>query len=142
MIFRKNWRGAPVQNLLLVGLFFYLAPTSEGRGTPRSAVSKEQSSKPAAAKKGSSQGDSFVFIPAKDLALQPANIRKATALVDFVEGSRLEENAEIENALAAYRRQEGSPPFSRVFRPGYLTGRCGRRGANGLCHHNRALLRR
>lgn len=104
MIFRKNCRGAPVRNLLLVGIFFCLVPTSEGRGTPRSPVPKEQSSKPVAAKKGSSQDDSFVFVPAKDLALQPENNRKASALVDFVEGSRLEENAEIENALAAYQK--------------------------------------
>jgi tetratricopeptide (TPR) repeat protein len=43
-------------------------------------------------------------VPAKDLALQSENARKANALVDFVEGSRLEENAEMENALVAYQK--------------------------------------
>ena len=43
-------------------------------------------------------------MPAKDLALQPENARKADALVDFVEGSRLEEDAEMDNALAAYQK--------------------------------------
>ena len=60
--------------------------------------------KPAGAKKSASQDDSFVLTPPKDLALQPENARKAGALADFVEGTRLEENAEMENALAAYER--------------------------------------
>ncbi len=42
--------------------------------------------------------------PAADLGLQPENARKANALADFVEGTRLEENAEMENALAVYQR--------------------------------------
>ena len=42
--------------------------------------------------------------PAKDLALQPANARKADALADFVEGIRLEENADMENALTLYQK--------------------------------------
>jgi tetratricopeptide (TPR) repeat protein len=50
------------------------------------------------------QDDSFTLVPAKDLALQPENIRRADALVDFVDGSRLEENAEIDNALARYQK--------------------------------------
>ena len=55
-------------------------------------------------KKGASQDDSFILTPPKDLGLQPENTRKADALADFVEGNRLEENAEMENALAAYQR--------------------------------------
>jgi len=43
-------------------------------------------------------------VPAKDLALQLENARKADALADFVEGSRLEENAEMDAALAAYQK--------------------------------------
>lgn len=43
-------------------------------------------------------------VPAKDLALQPENARKAAALVDFVEGIRLEENADMEKALALYQK--------------------------------------
>jgi len=60
-------------------------------------------SKTLAAKKAV-QDDSFTFVPAKDLALQPENARKADALVDFVEGVRLEENAEMDSALAAYQK--------------------------------------
>jgi len=55
-------------------------------------------------KKTTSQDDSFIIAPAKDLALQPENVRKADALADFVDGIRLEENAEMESALAAYQR--------------------------------------
>ena len=45
-----------------------------------------------------------MLVPAKDLSLDAANARKADALADFVEGARLEENAEMEKALAAYQR--------------------------------------
>lgn len=46
--------------------------------------------------------DSLSRTPPPDLALRPENARKAAALAQFVEGARLEENAEMENALAAY----------------------------------------
>src|SRR5204862_7009360 len=55
-------------------------------------------------KKTTSQDDSFIIAPAKDLAHQPENVRKDDALADFVDGIRLEENAEMESALAAYQR--------------------------------------
>lgn len=64
----------------------------------------ESATKTVPPKKSTSQDDSFVLTPAKDLALQPENGRKADALADFVEGTRLEENAEMENALAAYEK--------------------------------------
>ena len=60
--------------------------------------------KTALPKKGQLRTIPFLLVPAKDLALDPANARKADALADFVEGTRLEENAEMENALAAYQR--------------------------------------
>lgn len=50
------------------------------------------------------QDDSFNPTPASDLALRPENERKANALADFVEGTRLEENAEMEAALETYQR--------------------------------------
>jgi tetratricopeptide (TPR) repeat protein len=87
------------RDLLLFGSYFGRPGDSS---VTRSRKSNRVSQRPR--KKGSSQDDSFVFVPAKDLALQPENNRKASALVDFVEGSRLEENAEIENALAAYQK--------------------------------------
>lgn len=48
--------------------------------------------------------DSLNRTPAPDLALRPDNARKADALARFVEGARLEENAEMESALAAYEK--------------------------------------
>jgi tetratricopeptide (TPR) repeat protein len=104
MIFGKNWRSASVRHLLLCGLFFTLLHTAAARSALRSPAPNERVAKPSPAKKAPSQDDSFTLAPAKDLALQPENARKADALVDFVEGSRLEENAEMDNALAAYQK--------------------------------------
>ena len=59
---------------------------------------------PATSKKPAGLDDSLAPTPAKDLALQPANARKADALVAYVDGARFEDNAEIENALAAYQK--------------------------------------
>jgi len=50
------------------------------------------------------QDDSVAVNPPKDLALQPDNVRKAEALSSFVEGVRLEENAEVDSALEAYQK--------------------------------------
>jgi tetratricopeptide (TPR) repeat protein len=99
MIFGKNWRSSSVRHVLLCGLFFSLLHTAPARSAVPSPVPNELT-----AKKSPAQDDSFTLVPAKDLALQPENARKADALVDFVEGSRLEENAEIDSALAAYQK--------------------------------------
>ena len=48
--------------------------------------------------------DSVRLIPAPDLALDTPAQRKAEALANFIEGARLEENGEIEAALAAYQK--------------------------------------
>jgi tetratricopeptide (TPR) repeat protein len=104
MIFGKNWRSTSVRHVLLCGLLFSLLHTAAARSALRSPAPSELAAKPAPAKKAPSQDDSFTLVPAKDLALQPENAHKADALVDFVEGSRLEENAEMDNALAAYQK--------------------------------------
>ena len=104
MIFGKNWRSSSVRHVLLCGLFFSLLHTVPARSAVPSPVPNELIAKTVAAKKSPAQDDSFTLIPAKDLALRPENARKADALVDFVEGSRLEENAEIDSALAAYQK--------------------------------------
>lgn len=104
MIFGKNWRSTSVRDVLLCGLFFSLLQTAAARSALRSPAPSDLAAKPLPAKKAPSQDDSFTLVPAKDLALQPENARKADALVDFVEGSRLEENAEMDNALAAYQK--------------------------------------
>ncbi|MEP6937847.1 MAG: tetratricopeptide repeat protein [Chthoniobacterales bacterium] len=49
------------------------------------------------------QDDSLSSTPATDLALSQEGQRKANALASFVEGARLEEDGETEEALAAYR---------------------------------------
>jgi tetratricopeptide (TPR) repeat protein len=104
MIFGKNWRSGFVRCVLLYGLILCPFGTAGARPAAQSSVLVEHATKPASVRKMSSQDDSFTRVPAKDLALQPANVRKAAALVDFVEGIRLEENAEMENALAAYQK--------------------------------------
>jgi tetratricopeptide (TPR) repeat protein len=104
MIFGKNWRSASVWRVLLCAPFFSLLPTAAARSALRLPAPSELAAKPLPAKKAPSQDDSFTLVPAKDLALQPENARKADALVDFVEGSRLEEDAEMDNALAAYQK--------------------------------------
>jgi tetratricopeptide (TPR) repeat protein len=104
MIFGKNWRSGSVRRVLLCGLFFSLCCAPAARSALRPPAVREATVKAFPAKKASSQDDSFTLVPAKDLALQPENARKADALVDFVEGVRLEENAEMENALAAYQK--------------------------------------
>lgn len=101
MIFGRTWRSASVRHVLLGGLFFSLVHAAVARPALRSPA---LAANPLRAKKALSQDDSFTLVPAKDLALQPENARKADALVNFVEGSRLEENAEMESALAAYQK--------------------------------------
>lgn len=104
MIFGKNWRSASVRHVLLCGLSFSLFCTTAALSAPRPPAPIEAAAKVLPARKASSQDDSFTLVPAKDLALQPESARKADALVDFVEGVRLEENAEMDNALAAYQK--------------------------------------
>jgi tetratricopeptide (TPR) repeat protein len=104
MIFGKNWRSATVRHVLLCGLFLSFFHPVETGAAPRPPVPSAVAGKLLPAKRSPGQDDSFTPVPAKDLVLQPENARKADALVDFVEGIRLEENAEMENALAAYQK--------------------------------------
>lgn len=104
MIVGKNWRSASVWHVLLCGLVFSLIQTAAARSPLPSPSSSELALKTAPEKKVPAQDDSFTRVPAKDLTLQPENARKADALADFVEGVQLEENAEMDNALAAYQR--------------------------------------
>src|SRR6476646_11777107 len=97
MIFGKNGGAPSLCAVLLFASVFCAAATMQ-------ASPPAVSTKPVAAKRTTLQDDSFVSTPAADLALQPENARKANALADFVEGLRLEENAEMENALSVYER--------------------------------------
>ncbi|MEN3368047.1 MAG: hypothetical protein V7609_190 [Verrucomicrobiota bacterium] len=103
MIPGKNWSSAFLR-FLLGATVFSLGGFSLARAAAVSPVPKELAAKTAPAKKSAGQDDSFLLVPAKDLSLDAANARKADALAEFVEGTRLEENAEMEKALAAYQR--------------------------------------
>jgi tetratricopeptide (TPR) repeat protein len=104
MIVGKIWLRSAVRSFLFCAVVLALAQTSVARAPLPSPSSSELALKTSPDKKTAGQDDSFTRVPAKDLALQPENARKADALADFVEGSRLEENAEMETALAAYQR--------------------------------------
>ena len=86
MSFGKNWRTASVRHVLLCGLFFLLFEQRSQR--PRGFIARAEGGggQSGRRKKSPAQDDSFTLVPAKDLALQPENARKADALVDFVEG--------------------------------------------------------
>ncbi len=104
MVFGKNWCSESVRRVLLCGLFLSLLQTVAARPAPLAPAPSQPASKSSPSKKAPAQDDSFNLVPAKDLALQPENARKADALADFVDGSRLEENADMDNALAAYQK--------------------------------------
>ena len=97
-------RSGTAQCLCLAAFFFLVPQVMRARPTPGPAARHDGVNKQSPLRRSAPQDDSFTSTPAKDLALQSENARKANALVDFVEGSRLEENAEIDNALAAYQR--------------------------------------
>ncbi|HYJ06728.1 MAG TPA: tetratricopeptide repeat protein [Chthoniobacterales bacterium] len=103
MIFGKNGSVISLRHLLLCAAFFSFSEATAA-SSPVPAPRAETATKAPIPKKSASQDDSFILTPAKDLALQPANVRKADALADFVEGTRLEENADMENALTAYQK--------------------------------------
>lgn len=104
MIPGKNGSPPPLRCVLVCLAFLGLPGAAFARPPLSSPSPPEVGVRQAAPKKGAGQDDSFILTPAKDLALQPENARKADALADFVEGTRLEENAEMDNALAAYER--------------------------------------
>ena len=103
MILEENWRTGSVRRFLLCGVFLAVFDAAAAP-VPAPPLAKERVIRTAPARKTTSQDDSFVPSPAKDLSLEPGNARKADALADFVEGVRLEENAEMENALITYQK--------------------------------------
>lgn len=111
MIFGKN--GSALLRPVLFCLLLSVAATTLARSPEVSGSPPVLA--PKAPKKSTGQDDSFLLTPQKDLALQPEGVRKADALADFVDGARLEENAEMENALAAYLRVLNfDPGFSEL----------------------------
>ena len=103
MIFGKNGSALTLRFVLLFTALGCLGATANASSPSLPAASPRAAAKSSASKK-TGQDDSFILTPPKDLGLAPENARKADALADFVEGARLEENAEMDNALAAYQR--------------------------------------
>ena len=104
MIFGRNGSILSLRRIFLCAALFSFVDLAAARSPVLPPPPAELANKLQPSKKSTSQDDSFLLTPAKDLALQNENARKADALADFVEGTRLEENAEMENALAAYQR--------------------------------------
>ena len=104
MISGKNGSASSLRRVLLCLAFLCFSEPAVARPPLSTPSSPDLGARLAVPKKGAAQDDSFILTSPKDLALQPENARKADALADFVEGVRLEENAEMENALAAYQR--------------------------------------
>ena len=76
-------------------------------GVRPSAAATPVVAKPAKAlpvKRGAALDDSTRPTPAADLTLDTPAQRKADALANFVEGARLEENGELDAALAVYQK--------------------------------------
>ena len=104
MIFGKNGSVRSLRHLLLCTALFSFFQAAAASSPVVSPPRAEAATKAPVPKKSAPQDDSFILTPAKDLALQPENARKAEALTDFVEGVRLEENADMEKALTAYQK--------------------------------------
>jgi tetratricopeptide (TPR) repeat protein len=104
MIFGKEGSSISLRRVLLCAALFSFFEAAAARAPIVSPSRADTVSKAPLLKKTASQDDSFILTPAKDLALQPENARKADALADFVEGTRLEEDADMESALAAYEK--------------------------------------
>ncbi|MDQ6621877.1 MAG: tetratricopeptide repeat protein [Verrucomicrobiota bacterium] len=95
---------ALLHGALGLGLFFAIASPVSARSfwplKPRSAPP----AKAIPVKHSSAVDDSTRLTPAPDLALTNFGLRKADALANFVEGARLEENGEVDDALVAYQK--------------------------------------
>lgn len=104
MIFGKNGSAKSLRRLLFCAALFPLFHAEAARAPAVPPPRAETVTKAPVSKKSAGQDDSFILTPAKDLELRPENARKAVALADFVEGTRLEENAEMENALVEYQK--------------------------------------
>ncbi len=95
MIPQQKWNRFAVRGLLLCGVCFLLLEPTLARPPAKTRRAK-------AAPKNEHADDSLNLTPPPDLALRPEGERKAQALAQFVEGQRLEDEGEIDQALDAY----------------------------------------
>src|SRR5438477_9939203 len=100
-----NGRFEWILHHLVVGIFFLTLATSlVARPRPSVAPSPQASPSATPTKKSVRQEDAVFTTPAKDLFLRGEDEHKADAFAHFVEGMSLEENGEMDEALAAYRK--------------------------------------
>ena len=103
-----------ILHLLVFGAFS-LTVSASLVARPRPVVPGPQASPSVApTKKSFRQEDSVFTTPAKDLLLRAEGDHKADALAHFVEGISLEENGEMDKALAAYRKVLDVDPVTRA----------------------------
>ena len=101
----KPWPHCRVARAFLILASCFLGVGSAfARPSPAPSPPPTQPSRAVAVKSARNLDDSVRYSPAADLLLDPAAIRKANALANFVEGARLEQNGEIDDALAAYQK--------------------------------------
>ena len=94
-------RSFPCATTLL--LVFLVSSALAARPSPRPSR-LQRPAKALPVKRAGALDDSIRFTAAPDLALDHAAQRKADALATFVEGARLEERGELEDALVAYQK--------------------------------------
>src|SRR6266571_8181315 len=92
-----------LHRLILGALFLTLSTPLLARPRP-AAPSPQVSPSVGPTKKSVRQEDSLFTTSPKDLLLRAESEHKADALAHFVEGMSLEENGEMDKALAAYRK--------------------------------------
>jgi tetratricopeptide (TPR) repeat protein len=97
---QRRW--AAHARLLLLGVSLIVVTAIAQARTPAPSARVQPS--PSVAKKPDGQDDSTNLKPAKDLQLRSDGELKAEALAMFVQGTALEENGEIDQALEAYRK--------------------------------------
>ncbi len=99
-----NGRLERILHRLIVGAFFLTLSTPLLARPRPAAPSPQVSPSVGPTKKSVRQEDSLFTTPPKDLLLRAGSEHKADALAHFVEGMSLEENGEMDKALAAYRK--------------------------------------
>src|SRR2546430_364153 len=91
MISGTNGSAPSLRGVLLCLALLFVNGVAVARSPSTSPTPPDLGVRLAPPKKGASQDDSFILTPPKDLGLQPESARKADALADFVEGTRLED---------------------------------------------------
>ena len=100
---RLQWLARAARRCLL-SVAFCAATLPDASARPAAAAGSTAQISRVSSVQHSGLDDSVRFTPAPDLALGRAALREADALANFVEGARLEEMGELEEALVAYQK--------------------------------------